>query len=359
MLDNYVRNKEQFKILANTVKHFRTADLYKEFDDLGNYFNNVLSKEFEKILNTSLIVEFNKFLSNVGNGKIEWVDIIDIIDNNSIPFNKLQKIPSSSVLCTDEEGKIIPIVCNIDFGILFGRYKNTHIWRKLLNEDIKDQSITGNEINILDQINLAGSLINDFLSVNILETKHFTDGSITSDKIKSTSLDSSFFYLSQNDQDTPFIPDRYKNVIGVNNLAAFSQGFLDPSKIMDKTILPIYNPQLFSLREYSNNKKYLFKDSYEFPENPDLNVAEILESYNIVQECLEDDHLIAYQDIGNWENIPWYDNYNEPRYFQQGYIDSSNCKLEGRCIPHGTLRLRHFSDEVRQALIAKGVTDDD
>jgi hypothetical protein len=363
MLIDYVRNKEQFKSLAKTIKSFRTADLYKEFNDLGNYINTSLKTEFEKILNISLKIEPDKFLINVGNGSINWVGIVDIVDDNSIPLNKLQQIPNNSVLCTDEFGNVIAVTCTVDYGILFGRYQNTHIWRKLLNEDIEDYSITGDKIDKLSQLNIDDSLTNNFLSADILETKHFEDNIIISDKIIDGSLDSTLFNEPANNPTTPFIPAKYENDVGVDNLLAFNPKFLQPSKIMDNTIYPIYNPQLFSLREYSDNQVYLFKNldvGYEFPEDQTLNVAEILESFNIAPECLEDDHLIPYQDIGNWQNIPWYDDYNEPRYFQQGYITPNDtCRVEGRCIPLGQLRLRHFDDEVRQALIAKGVTDND
>jgi hypothetical protein len=77
-------------------------------------------------------------------------------------------------------------------------------------------------------------------------------------------------------------------------------------------------------------------------------------------ECLEDAHLIPYQNIGNWQNVPWYDNPLEPRYFQIGYISpKDDCRVEGRCFANNYLKLRHFDDEVRAALIAKGVTDND
>ena len=363
MLINYVRNKEQFKIAAKTIKSFRTIDLYNEFNNLGNYLNNNLKTELEKILNISLIIEPDKFLINIGDGNVAWVNIVDVINDNSIPLNKLQKIPINSVLCTDGFGNVIPITCTVDFGILFGRYQNTHIWRKLLNEDIEEHSITGDKIDKLSQLNIDDSLTNNFLSADILETKHLEDNIITSDKIIDGSLDSTLFNLPADSPNTPFIPAKYENDVGVNNLLAFIPGFLQPSKIMDNTIYTIYNPQLFSLREYSDNQVYLFKNldvGYEFPEDQTLNVAEILESFNIAPECIEDDHLIPYQNIGDWNNIPWYDNYNEPRYFQQGYIaPNDTCRVEGRCIPLGQLRLRHFDDEVRKVLIAKGVTDND
>lgn len=364
MLANYIRNKEQFKIISKTIKSFRTSDLYKEFNDLGNYFNTTLKTEFENILNISLVIDPNKFLINVGDGNIAWVNLVNIIEDNSIPLNKLQKIPNNSVLCTDGFGNLIPITCTIDYGILFGRYQNTHIWRKLLNEDIEDHSIKGDKIDKLSQLNIDDSLTNSFLSADILETKHIADNSITSDKIIDGSLDSTLFNLPAADSiTTPFIPTKYENDVGVDNLLAFNPGFLSPRKIMDNTIYPIYNPQLFSLREYSDNQVYLFKNldvGYEFPEDQTINVAEVLESFNIAPECIEDDHLIPYQNIGDWQNIPWHDNYNEPRYFQQGYImPVDDCRVEGRCIPLGQLRLRHFDDEIRQILIAKGVTDDD
>jgi len=363
MLVEFARNKNQFKILSKSVKTFRTVDLYNEFTNLGNYFNNTLKTELENILNISLVTVPDKFLINIGDGNINWVDIVDVIENNSIPLNKLQKIPNNSVLCSDEGGNIVPIACNIDYGILFARYNNTHIWRKLLNEDILNQSISGDKIDILEQINLDDDITDSFITDSLLETYHITDNSISSAKIIDGVLDKGLFNLPNGEIKTGFIPDKYVNDVGVDNLLAFAAGFLPPDKIMDNTIYPIYNPWLFSLREYSDNPVYLHRNldvGYEYPENFNLNVAEVLESFNILPECLDDDHLIPYQDIGDWNNIPWYDNYKEPRYFTQGYIGpKDDCRVEGRCIPNGWLRLRHFDDEVRAVLMAKGVTDND
>lgn len=363
MLLEFTRNKNQFKISSKSVKTFRTVDLYNEFVSLGDYFNNTLKTKLESILNISLRTTSNKFLINIGDGNINWVDIIDVIEDNSIPLNKLQKIPSNSIVCSDGGGDIVPIQCEIDYGILFARYQDTHIWRKLINEDLLEQSITGAQIDTLEQTNLDDYLTGNFITDNLLETVHITDSTISSAKIVDGTLDKSLFSLPNGEIKTGFIPDKYVNEVGVDNLLAFSAGFLSPDKIMDSTIYPIYNPWLFSLREYSDNPVYLHKNldvGYEYPENFNLNVAEVLESFNILPECLEDDHLIPYQDIGDWSNIPWYDNPKEPRYFQQGYIGpKDDCRVEGRCIPLGQLRLRHFDDEVRTALISKGVTDDD
>lgn len=363
MLVEFVRNRNQFKILSKSVKTFRTSDLYKEFVDLGNYFNNILKTELEKILNISLVTVPDKFLINVGDGNIAWVNIIDVIEDNSISLNKLQKIPNNSVLCSNDAGDIIPVQCTIDYGILFARYQDTHIWRKLLNEDILDQSITGTQIDTLEQINLADDVTDNFITDNLLETVHITDNTFSSAKIIDGTLDKGLFNLPNGEIKTGFIPDKYVNDVGVDNFLAFTAGFLSPDKIMGATIYPIYNPWLFSLREYSDNPVYLHKNlvvGYEYPENYNINVAEVLESFNILPECLEDDHLIPYQDIGDLNNIPWYDNPTESRYFQQGYIGpKADCRVEGRCIPLGQLRLRHFDDEVRAALIQKGVTDDD
>lgn len=364
MLAPFVRNPEKFKTLSRNVKVFRTADLYNEFVALGDYFNNTLKTELENILNKSLITVPDKFLINIGNGNIDWVDIVDVINEDVIPLNKIQKIPNNSVLCSDDQGQLIPVQCTIDYGILFGRYNNLHVWRKLLNEDIEDHSITGDKIDKLSQLNISDDLTNNFVGNDNLETKNIADNSITSDKIIDGSLDKYSLFIQYNSEiNTGFIPAQYVNDRGVDNLLAFSAGFLTPEKIMDATIYPIYNPWLFSLREYSDNPVYLHKNldvGYEFPENFNLNVAEVLESFNILPECLEDDHLIPYQNIGDVNNIPWHDNPNEARYFQQGYIMPKNdCRVEGRCIPLGQLRLRHFDDEVRAALIANGVTDDD
>ena len=233
MLAPFVRNFNKFKTLSKNVKVFRTVDLYNEFVDLGNYFNNTLKTELENILNKSLITVPNKFLINVGDGNIDWVDIVDVIEEDVIPLNKLQKIPNNSVLCSDEQGQLVPVQCTIDYGILFGRYNNLHIWRKLLNEDIEDHSITGDKIDKLSQLNLSDDLTNNFVGNYNLETKNIADNSITSDKIIDGSLDKGSLWIQNvSEINTGFIPAQYISDRGVVNLLAFSAGFLPPEKIM-------------------------------------------------------------------------------------------------------------------------------
>lgn len=360
MLVEFTRDFNNFKILSKKIKIFRTSDLYDEFVNLGNYFNNILKIELEKILNISLITVPDKFLINVGDESINWVNIIDIIEDNIIPLNKLQKIPLKSVLCSDGTGKIIPITCSEEAAILFSRYNDTHIWRKLLNDDIEDNSLTGTKIKNLEQINLDDNITNNFITDDLLDTFHLEDSVINSDKISYKTLTVDLFDLSPNQIDK-FIPNQYKDTVGVENLNAFTSGFLTPEKIKDVSIIPNKYPKMFSLRHYSDNSQYLLKNADdEFPEDYNIETAEVLENFNILPECLEDAHLIPYVNIGDFQNIPWYDNYLEPRYFQQGYIaPRDDCRVEGRCIPAGKLKLRHFDDEVTFALVKKGVTDDD
>lgn len=361
MLEQYTRNKINFKDLKSKVKFYRTKDLYDEFVNLGNYFNARLVVELENILNTSLTTTPNKFMINVGDGNINWIDIVDIIPDDSISLSKLQKVTPNSVLCTDSTGKIIPIFSNIDYGILFARYQNTHIWRKLVNEDIEDNSITGIKIGRLEQINIDENTFNNFIVNDILETKHILDNEIDGSKIGINNLELDSLYVETGNVNTGFIPQRYVDNIGVNNPLAFVSECITPIKILDNSIDVNVNFNIFELREYSNDNMYLYSmDNYEYPVNNTLNKPEILESYNILPECLIDDHLIPYENIGDINNIPWYDNPQEARYFQKGYIaPQDDCRVEGRCIPLGQLRLRHFDDVVRAALMAKGVTDDD
>lgn len=360
MLQEFTRNLENFENLSKKIKVFRTSDLYNEFVNLGDYFNNVLKIELEKILNISLITVSDKFLVNVGDGNVDWVNIVDVIEDNTIPLLKLEKIPLKSVLCSDSTGKIIPITCLAEVAILFSRFNNVHIWRKLINEDIEDNTLTGKQINTLEQINLDDNITNNFITNVLIDTDNLTNESITSEKIAYNTLTVDLLDLST-DQISKFIPTKYINDVGVENIYAFVKGFLTPEKIKDVTIIPNKYPKMFSLRHYSDNSQYLLKNAEdEFPEDYNIKTAEVLENFNILPESLEDVHLIPYVDIGNWQNIPWHDNYLEPRYFQQGYIaPSDDCRIEGRCIPAGQLRLRHFDDEVRDALIAKGVTDND
>ena len=156
------------------------------------------------------------------------------------------------------------------------------------------------------------------------------DGSITSDKISNYTLTVDLFDLSSNEIGK-FIPNKYLDIVGVNNIKAFVSGFLTPEKIKDISIIPNIYPKMFSLRHYSDNQEYLLKYSEdEFSEDYSIENAEIIETYNILPESLEDAHFIPYQNIGNWNNIPWYDNYLEARYFQQGYIKPrGDCKLDG------------------------------
>lgn len=363
MLKNFVRNNKPFKELSKSIKVIRTIDFYEEFLNLGKYFNDILKKEFENIINNNLLTTPDKFLINIGDGTIDWVDIVDIIEDNSILLNKFYEIHSKSVLCSDDDGNITPIRCDNEYEILFARHNKTHIWRKLTNEDILEQSITGTQIDSLEQLNLEDDVTNNFITTDLLETHDILDKSISSYKIIDETLEDNLFNLPNNETKTGLLPDKYVTDIGVNNIDAFSTGFLTPEKILNDSIDPNKNPKLFSLREYSDDPIYLHRNlynGYQYPENFNLSNAEVLESFNIQSECLEDAHLIPYIDIGNLQNIPWHDNPLEPRYFTQGYIvPTEDCMVEGRCIAAGQLRLRHFDDEVRTALENIEVTDDD
>lgn len=366
MLDNYNRNIEFFKNQSKNIKTIRTVDLYDEFNNLGNYFNNELVVELEQALNTSLNVTPNKFLANVGNGTIKWVNILDIIDNYSINLNKLKNIQPKSILCTNNNGEIFPLVGK-NYTILFARYNNIHIWRKLTNDDIENNTIDSININKLSELNLTDNLANDFVSDNTIDSVNIDDNAIDISKTAYNTLSLDRIAI-QSEINSGLIPDKYNvggSKDGVASFDAFVNRCLSPSKILDNSIDINIHPNLFQSRYYSDNPLYLFeREKNEFEENSyDTNNYEVLEYFNIVPETIDDDFLDTYEDIGSIDNLPWFNdgrNPQEPRYFQKGYIHPTpTCRVEGRLIPLRGLRLRHFDDEVRAALIAKGVTDND
>lgn len=374
MLDYYNRNNNSFKDQFKRIKTIKTTDFYNEFNNLGDYFNNDLKTEFENALNISLRIVPDKFLINVGDETINWVDIVNIIEDDSIDLKKLKNIPQKSVLCSDNTGQIFPLTCVDDYCILFARYNNIHIWRKLINEDIELNTITGNKIDKLSQLNLTANLANDFISDNILINSNIEDGAIDISKTAYNTLTLDRIAMQENVNDG-LIPEKY-NVDGSHNgvatIDAFVNKCLTPDKILDASINAAAYPNIFHSRYYSDNPLFLFeREKNEFPENYmdsttfkyAVDNYEVLEHFNIAPESLEDGHLDPYQNIGTINNLPWFNdgrNPQEPRYFQKGYIHpTADCRVEGRLIPLGQLKLRHFDDEVRAALIAKGVTDND
>ncbi len=373
MLNYYNRDQEFFKNQSKKIKIIRSIDLYNEFNNLGNYFNNELKVKFEQALKTSLKIVPNKFLVNVGDGTIKWANIINIIGENSIELNKLKNIAPRSILCTDNVGKIFPLTCVEDYSILFARYNNTHIWRKLVNDDIEIDTITSIKINKLSELNLNNNLTLDFLSDNTIDNSNIDDNVIDISKTANNTLSLDRIAI-QSEINNGLIPDNYNvggNKDGVANIDAFANNCLLPSKIIDQSIDFNTHPNLFESRYYSDNPLYLFKkENYEFSENEKndksmyiKNNYEVLETYNLAPDSIEDKHLDTYENIGSINNLPWFNdgrNPQEPRYFQKGYIHPTpDCRVEGRLIPLRGLRLRHFDDEVRAALIAKGVTDND
>jgi hypothetical protein len=367
MLNYYNRDQEFFKNQSKKIKIIRSIDLYNEFNNLGDYFNNELKVKFEEALQTSLKIVPNKFLVNVGDSTIKWVDIVDIIDEDSIELNKLKNITPRSILCSDNVGQIFPLTCVEDYSILFARYNNTHIWRKLINDDIEMDTITGIKINKLSELNLTDNLANDFVSDNTIDSINIDDNAIDISKTAYNTLSLDRIAI-QSEINSGLIPDKYNvggSKDGVASLDAFVNKCLLPSKILDNSIDINIHPNLFHSRYYSDNPLYLFeREKNEFPENSyDTNNYEILEYFNIAPETIDDDFLDTYENIGSIDNLPWFNdgrNPQEPRYFQKGYVHPTpDCRVEGRLIPLGGLRLRHFDDEVRAALIAKGVTDND
>src|SRR5574343_303719 len=349
MLDYYNRDNEFFKNQFKRLKIIRTIDFYNEFSLLGNYLNNQLKIEFEKALDISLKIVPNKFLINVGDTSIAWIDIVNIIENDSIDLQKLKYVDPKSVLCSDNIGQIFPLTCTEDYCILFARYNNTHIWRKLINDDIENNTLSGIKIDKLSQLNLTANLANDFISDNILVNSNIDINAIDISKTAYNTLTLDRIALQENVNDG-----------------------LIPDKILDASINVAEYPNIFQSRFYSDNPIYLFeREKNEFPENYmdsttfkySSDNPEILEHFNIAPESIDDSFLDTYENIGSINNLPWFNdgkNPQEPRYFQKGYIHpTADCRVEGRLIPLGQLKLRHFDDEVRAALIAKGVTDND
>lgn len=374
MLDYYNRDVEFFKNQFKRIKIIRTIDLYNEFNNLGYYFNTDLKTEFEKSMNISLKIVPDKFLINVGDETIDWVDILNIVDDDSIDLQKLKHIAPKSVLCSDNVGQIFPLTCAEDYCILFARYNNTHIWRKLINDDIENNTISGIKIDKLSQLNLTANLANDFISDNILVNSNIEDNAIDVSKTAYNTLTLDRIAIQEEVNDG-LIPEKFNptgSYNGVATIDAFVNKCLTPDKILDSSINAAVYPNIFHSRYYSDNPLFLFeREKNEFPENYmdsttfkySVDNYEVLEHFNIAPESLEDGHLDRYENIGDINNLPWFNdgkNPQEPRYFQKGYIHpTADCRVEGRLIPLGQLRLRHFDDEVRNALIAKGVTDDD
>lgn len=374
MLDYYNRDNEFFKNQFKRLKIIRTIDFYNEFNLLGNYLNNQLKIEFEKALDVSLKIVPNKFLINVGDTSIAWIDIVNIIENDSIDLQKLKYVAPKSVLCSDNIGQIFPLTCTEDYCILFARYNNTHIWRKLINDDIENNTLSGIKIDKLSQLNLTANLANDFISDNILVSSNIEDGAIDISKTAYNTLTLDRIAIQEEVNDG-LIPEKFNptgSYNGVASIDAFVNKCLIPDKILDASINVALYPNIFQSRFYSDNPIYLFeREKNEFPENYmdsttfkySSDNPEILEHFNIAPESIDDSFLDTYENIGSINNLPWFNdgkNPQEPRYFQKGYVHpTADCRVEGRLIPLGQLKLRHFDDEVRAALIAKGVTDND
>lgn len=144
------------------------SDLDFQFNNVVDYINDKLRPLIDSIEITVVggaVGNASSTLCNVDDYNVEFKFIGDLqIDDNLISFKKLATTTPLAVLCTDDAGYLTlvrPAGDSLDKILFSESFYGNLILRQIESDDLDDNSITGNELGVLNKDNFAaGTFLN-------------------------------------------------------------------------------------------------------------------------------------------------------------------------------------------------------
>lgn len=353
-------NKSFFKDLAlKKDKTINNIDFDNQFNNIIAYVNSELKETINSITLGAITGVFgspNAVFCNNGDGTTSWKSISnDLIEDNSLFISKFKLTVPNSVMITNNLGEIVPFSNNINDLVFIRNNLGFFQWMKIETDYIEDDSLTGIAFGELSEENFApNTFINNVLDNSILNN-HIEDLAITGNKIADDTITIDKF------SPLPL-------VLNINALTppSYSIGCLTPDKILDSSI-PTDNKRW---KEYDQFGKEFVQYEIINGNRVPNNATQIIKTFyyidetNIAEQSITDQHLIPYD---NWDTTP----YNQasvagtlvdldPRQWCDGYIwPTPLLKIQRRVLKDDLLKLSSFAPDIRAAMIALGVTDND
>lgn len=202
MPSNFVRDNSYFQSLFENNADVSSKDFDTEINNFISFLNkkvvtsinNIAAKSYNGVLGDNSYI-----LKNIGDGKVVFAKLEDVnYQNNSLTFDKIQKIQSYSLLFVNSSYDLMfqkLTYNNFDEGGIFGNfdkyyYHNYSDGLKIEGRNFYDKSIKSNNIEVSTITN--GHISNDgkiFLLKNIkLSSDHIVNSSIDNDKFAQYSI---------------------------------------------------------------------------------------------------------------------------------------------------------------------------
>jgi len=243
MTDNIQRNRSYFtdKILKED-KTIYSQDLDNQFNNVSDYLDKELKPAIDQLTSDAvkgIAGNIGAFLHNVGDGTTDWQNLDQgKIDDFSIPFTKIVKINSGSVVISDKDGTLEANAPNSDNLLLISRNNDTPIWQQITSNQIEPKALTGRQLGTLAMENFVENQFITNIVPNVITTTNIQDKNITNDKIMDGQITSNHLGIFHN------LP----SVTTGLTVANIDDGAITTDKIKDGSIPITYNNyQEFSL----------------------------------------------------------------------------------------------------------------
>jgi len=335
MIDTIQRNRSYFtdKMLKED-KTIYSQDLDDQFNDVSDYLDKELKPSIDQLTSDAVkgvAGNIGAFLHNVGDGTTDWQSLDqDKLDDFSIPFAKIVKINSGSVVISDKDGALEANTPNDDNLLLVSRNNDTPIWQQITSNQIEPKTLTSKQLGILAMENFVENQFITNIVPNVITTTNIKDKNITNDKIMDGQITSDHLGIFHN------LP----TVTTGLTVANIDDGAIMPDKIQDGTIPITYR------RRDNSDYQDIWGNVYGMTTGDGGWVyQQLLKSENIKDNSIEDERMAKTRLLTN-------DKPQEERFeASKGFFENVpyGFQFTSEHLTDNVLDLDSFDDEVKAA----------
>lgn len=201
-LNPFVHNAAYFRDTKARKETMKAADFDYQFNQFTGYLNTKVVPVLDNLISGALPGTVapgtaNKFLTNIGDGTTDWLDIAGATTTpGSLSWRALKAANPSTILAAGANQIFTSVTPSAAGQILVSANNNVPVWQFLKGENVTDRSITGDKIALASinavhlypgtglAIRLADGSINDrrFVVQGAITAPKIADGAFTSDK---------------------------------------------------------------------------------------------------------------------------------------------------------------------------------
>lgn len=241
MVDSLNRNLSFFRTLRNNKRVIESYDIDFQFRSVADYLNNEIIPAVNVLVSGALPGingSANYFLTNAGDGSVTFMSLNEVIVNNTITFNKLEKTQNSGKVLVSNNLGGLDLATGPTHANMVLTYNDGNVpeYKFITTNNIEDRAITTADFadGIIQKEHLSPiftNYLNAIVPLGAIVGNQLENSSITSEKIATQTIAGNL--------KLGYIP----NVLPINPQGSFScqrqhikNGVISPNKIRNDTI---------------------------------------------------------------------------------------------------------------------------